>query len=87
MPTVWIPSLLRDLTGGRETVSVTGATVREVIASLEQAHPGVRARLCDGDSLRSGIAVAVDAVLVRRGLSEAVGEHCEVHFVPAIAGG
>ena len=35
MAEVWIPSLLRDLTGGREKVAVAGTTVRQLIDGLE----------------------------------------------------
>jgi molybdopterin converting factor small subunit len=87
MPTVWIPSLLRDLTGGRETVPVAGASVGEVIAALEQLHPGIRQRLCDGDSLRPGLAVFIDTEAARLGLAQPVGPSSEVHFLPNIAGG
>jgi sulfur-carrier protein len=87
MATVWIPALLRDLTGGRETVTVAGNTVREVVEALERLYPGVRARLCDGDALRRGLAVAVDTQVARLGLNEPVGETSEVHFLPAISGG
>lgn len=87
MPTVWIPSLLRDLTGGRETVTVGGATVGEVIAALDRAHPGIKQRVCAGDSLRSGMAVVVGTEVARLGLLERVPQGCEVHIIPAIAGG
>jgi molybdopterin synthase sulfur carrier subunit len=87
MPTVWIPSLVRDLTGGRETVTVAGATVGQVIAALDDLYPGVRERLCDANGLRPGIAVAIDTQVTRLGLSQPVGAHSEVHFLPAVAGG
>jgi molybdopterin synthase sulfur carrier subunit len=87
MPTVWIPSLLRDLTGGTETVTVAGATVRQVVESLECMYPGIRARLCDANGMRSGIAVVVDTEVARLGLLQPVGEKSEVHFLPAIGGG
>jgi molybdopterin synthase sulfur carrier subunit len=87
MATVWIPSLLRDLTGGAETVVVPGGTVAEVLDALERSYPGVRGRLCDANGLRPGIAVAVDTQLSRLGLREAVAEGSEVHFLPAISGG
>ena len=85
--TVWIPSLLRDLTGGRETVRVAGGTVRQVIEALEQLYPGLKGRLCDGDSLRPGLAVAVGAQLAPLGLRQLVPEGGEVHFLPAVSGG
>jgi molybdopterin synthase sulfur carrier subunit len=87
MATVWIPALLRDLTGGRETVTVSGNTVREVVEALERLYPGVRARLCEGDALRRGLTVAIDTQVARLGLNEPVAETSEVHFLPAISGG
>jgi molybdopterin synthase sulfur carrier subunit len=87
MARVWIPALVRDLTAGQETVTVPGARVRDVIDALERAYPGVKARLCDGDELRSGIAVVVDAEVARLGLRQPVGDDSEVHFLPAIGGG
>ncbi len=87
MATVWVPALLRDLTGGIERAQVAGATVREVIDSLEAQFPGVRARLCEGDSLRPGVAVVVDGAVSRQRLRQKVKEDSEVHFIPAITGG
>ena len=87
MATVWIPSLLRDLTHGQETVTVPGANVREVIDALERLYPGIRDRLCDGDQLHPGIALAVDSQIARLGLLQPVGEGSEVHFLPAVSGG
>jgi molybdopterin synthase sulfur carrier subunit len=87
MATVFIPALLRDLTGGRDTVVVPGATVRQVIEALEAAYPGVKGRLCEGDDLRRGVAVAVDTEVARLGLRQPVGEKSEVHFLPAVSGG
>jgi sulfur-carrier protein len=87
MATVWIPSLLRDLTGGVSEVSVAGATVREVVDGLEARYPGMKERLCEDERLRPNIAVVIDGSRSRRGLREVVGEKSELHFVPAIAGG
>jgi molybdopterin converting factor small subunit len=87
MAVVWIPSLLRDLVENRESLTVNGASVREIIDSLERTYPGIKARLCDGDALRAGLAVAVDTQLARQGLQEKVREDSEVHFLPAISGG
>ena len=87
MPVVWIPSLLRSLTGGSEQLSVPGRTVRQVVEELEQRFPGMWSRLCDGDGLRPGIAVAVDTQIARRGLAEPVGDDSEIHFLPAVSGG
>ena len=85
--TVWIPALHRDLTAGLETVQVTGATVGQLVDELEQRFPGIQARLTVEGALRPGIAVAVDGVIVRRGLRQRLDEPSEVHFIPAMSGG
>jgi molybdopterin synthase sulfur carrier subunit len=87
MPTVWIPSLLRDLTAGKETITVGGATVRQIIEEMDRAYPGLKERLCDANGLRPNIAVAVDTQVSRLGLSQPVGATSEVHFLPAVSGG
>jgi molybdopterin synthase sulfur carrier subunit len=87
MPLVFIPALLRPLSGGRPQVEVEGATVRQVIENLEQACPGIRDRLLDGDRLRPNIQVAVDGAVAPLGLREPTAPACEVHFVAAVSGG
>ena len=87
MATVFIPSLLRDLTGGADRVEVAGASVRQIVNALEAKYPGVRERICDGDQLSGRVQVAVDGHVSRLGMLERVGEASEVHFIPAISGG
>jgi molybdopterin synthase sulfur carrier subunit len=87
MPMVWIPPLLRELTGGQEIVSVPGKTVRQVIDAMEETYPGMRARLCEGDWLRPSLSVVVDGAVSRRGLGHPLDEASEVHFVPMVSGG
>ena len=87
MATVFIPSLLRDLTGGIQDVSVPGETVREIIDALEQTYPGLKDRLCDEGRIRPNIALVVDGLRSSQGLRTRVEASSEVHFVPAISGG
>ena len=88
MARVFIPTLLQTLTGGHASVEAEGATVRQVIESLERAWPGIRERLLDdGGRLRPNISVAVDGEVTPMGLLEAVSPASEVHFVAAIKGG
>jgi molybdopterin converting factor small subunit len=84
---VFIPALLRSFAGGRRSVEVAGATVREVIDNLVVECPGLRERLMEGDRLRPGIQAAVDGQVSPAGLREPVGPTSEIHFVSAIAGG
>jgi molybdopterin synthase sulfur carrier subunit len=87
MAVVWIPALLRSVTGGKAQVTVPGETVRQVIANLEQIYPGIEDRLCEEGRLRPHIAVVVDGQVSRQRLRHRLGENSEVHFLPAISGG
>jgi sulfur-carrier protein len=87
MATVWIPPLMRELTGGLEQVTVPGEKVRELVNALEARYPGIGARLVQDDALRLGIVLTIDGVANRQGLRARVGPDSEVHFVPAIGGG
>jgi hypothetical protein len=78
---------MRDLTLGHELVQVSGQTVGEVIAALEVAYPGIQDRLCEGQHLRPAIAVTIDERIARLGLRAPVGEHSELRFLLAVAGG
>jgi len=87
MVKVFIPPLLRDATGGLDQVEVSAVTVRQVVSALESHYPGIRERLCAGDSLRPGLAVAVNGTVSSVGLLQKVPDGSEVHFLPAIGGG
>ena len=86
MAVVWIPSLLRPLAGGADTVRVSGATLRQVIDNLDRQHPGFRDRLLENGVIRSEIALAIGGDEVSD-LNSPVGDDTEVHILPAIAGG
>ena len=87
MATVFIPSLMQDLTGGRNKVEVHGSTVRQIIENLEKTSPGIKDRLVEGNRIKPNISVAVDGEVSLLGMLEKVGEQSEVHFLPAMGGG
>ncbi len=87
MAVVYIPSLMRDLTGGADKVEVAGETLRQVVNNLEAAYPGAKERLCEEDGIRPEVAVAVDGEVTRMGMLQTVGPESEVHFLPAVSGG
>ena len=87
MATVYIPSLMQKLTDGRSKVEVVGSTVRQIVESLEKAHPGIKERLVENNRIKSNISVAIDGQVTPMGLLEKVDEESEVHFLPAISGG
>jgi molybdopterin synthase sulfur carrier subunit len=87
---VRIPSVLRNLTAGQETVTVSATTVEHLLAALDVAHPGVRARLCDETGkLRKFVNVFVGEEDIRflDGPATALKDGDTVDIVPAIAGG
>jgi len=87
LATVFIPTLLQGLTGGRTSLEVEGGTVGEVIDNLDRLWPGIGERLVEQGRLRANISVAVDGEITPMGLLEAVAPSSEVHFVAAIKGG
>ena len=89
MATVRIPTPLRSLTGGEEQVDVPGATLREVIETLEKKHPGIKDRLLDDKGVRRFVNIYVGDEDVRflDGLETKLSSATEVSIVPAIAGG
>jgi molybdopterin synthase sulfur carrier subunit len=88
--TVRVPTTLRPLTAGASEVSVDGATVGEVLKSLEATHPGFAERLLDDQGgLRRfvNVFVADDDVRFLDGLDTAVPDGETVSIIPAVAGG
>ena len=88
--TVRVPTTLRTLTGGASEVQVAGATVAEVLGSLETAHPGFRERILDDNGkLRRFVNVFVsdDDIRFMKGLDTEVPAGGTVAIIPAVAGG
>ena len=87
---VRIPTPLRRITNGQDKISVEGQSLNAVIASLEEAFPGIKERLCDErGELRNFVNVYVNGEDVRflDGLNTATGPGDEISVVPAVAGG
>ena len=88
--TVRIPTTLRPITGGESAVQVEGGTLREVLARLNEAHPGFNDRLFDdAGNLRRfvNLFVADDDVRYLQGLDTPVPAGEVVSIIPAVAGG
>lgn len=86
MALVFIPAMMQNLTGGVAQVQIGGRTVREVMNRLEERFPGFKERVLQDGDVRPDIAIAVDGEVIFD-LSDRVGEHTEVHFIPPISGG
>jgi sulfur-carrier protein len=87
MPRVFIPPAARAFAENQQDVQVPGRSVREVVEQLEQRFPGIKACLCEGESLAPGMSVVVDNSISALGLLQAVEESSEIHFLPAFGGG
>ena len=88
--TVRIPTPLQRVTDGRGEVACEGRTVAELLASLEQQHPGVKERICDEQGkVRRFVNIFVNEEDVRflQGDQTPVKDGDEVSIIPAIAGG
>ncbi len=87
MPRVYIPALLKSLTGGQEIVDLEGETVRQLIDQLDARFPGIKSKLCTESGMIPGLNVAIDGNISSHGLRQKVSPRSEVHFLPAIGGG
>lgn len=90
MATVFVPTPLRRLMGGKRRVSIDAQTVDELIETLEANFPGVKTRLLDesGDVKRF-INIFVDEEDFRtlQGGQTTLNTKSEVSIIPAMAGG
>jgi molybdopterin synthase sulfur carrier subunit len=87
---VEIPTTLRDFTNGRRVVQGAGESLAELLADLDQRHPGLRARLvADDGKLRRFINIYINDNNVRfeKALESHLADGDLVTIIPAVAGG
>lgn len=88
--TLRIPTALRKLSGGEETLSLEAGSVRELVEKLAAQHPELSAQLVDeSGKVRRFVNIFANDEDIRflEGLDTTLGEGDEVSIVPAIAGG
>jgi sulfur-carrier protein adenylyltransferase/sulfurtransferase len=88
--TVSIPTPLRNFTGGRDAVDMTGGTVGEVLDGLLTTHAGLKRHLVQDDGrLRTFVNLYLNDTDIRQLESTAtrVREGDVLTIVPSIAGG
>ena len=87
MALVHLPrSLVALFPGTPRRLEASGATVAEVIASLDAQVPGIRNRIVDaGPMIRTHINVFVAGQ--RATLATVVPNGADVHVIPAVSGG
>lgn len=87
---VRIPTILRTYTQEQSQVTAEGATLTEVLDSLESSFPGIKARVVDDEGkLRRfvNIYVAEEDVRFSQGLDTPTPDGAQVSIIPAVAGG
>jgi MoaD family protein len=86
---VRIPTILRQYTDGQKAVEGSGDTLGALITDLESRHPGIRARIVDGDQLRRFVNVYLNDEDVRflEGIETKLADGDNVTILPAVAGG
>jgi len=72
---------LRPYAGGAAAVELEAATIRELLAALVAAHPGV------APFLESGIAVSIDGVVYQNSPGQTIPAGAEVYLLPRLRGG
>lgn len=86
MAVVRLRAPLSELAGGRKELNLQGATVAEVLRSLEREHPGVAGWILDERGrIREHINVFVNREYGQE--ETAVGPEDRLHILPAISGG
>ena len=87
MATIFIPTMLQEITHGTKKLELDARTVRQVVDELGKMYPGIQERLLDANDIREGLAGVVDGDVSVMGMLTKVSQTSEVHFVPAIGGG
>jgi len=72
---------LKAAADGAASVSISAATIRELLRELTEQYPGMQNQLDDG------IAVSVNGQIFRDKWSEVIPEGAEVFLLPRIQGG
>jgi molybdopterin converting factor small subunit len=87
---VRIPTILRTYTGGAAEVAAEGATLQDVLDSLDAQYPGIAARVLDDNgALRRFVNIYVndDDVRFLDGLVTPIADGANISIIPAVAGG
>ena len=88
--TVLVPTALQNFTNNQATLECSGSTIAELLDSLEQNFPGIKARLCDEQGKpRRFLNLYLNSEDIRflDGTDTPLKDGDEVSIVPAVAGG
>jgi sulfur-carrier protein len=88
--TVLVPTALQKFTNNQATLECSGSSISELLESLEENCPGIKARLCDekGEPRRFlNLYVNSEDIRFLEGTATSLKDGDEVSIVPAVAGG
>lgn len=87
---VLIPTALQKFTKEQPTLECTGSNIAELLDSMEESCPGIKARLCDekGEPRRFlNLYVNDEDIRFLDGAQTPLNDGDQVSIVPAVAGG
>lgn len=87
---VLIPTPLRRFTNGESKVEAVGATIGDVLDSLDETYPGLTERIREDDGqIRRFVNIFVNGKNVREleGAESPIKPGDEIGIIPAMAGG
>jgi molybdopterin converting factor small subunit len=86
---IQIPTPMREQTGGKAEVEVSGTTVKAALDDLLRQFPGVGPKLFDNGKLRPYVNVFVNDEDIRYldEMDTAITDGVIVALIPAVAGG
>jgi molybdopterin synthase sulfur carrier subunit len=87
---VTFPIALRERTGNRTSVAVSGRTIREIISALDQDFPGLQFNLCyETGELRPYVNIFLDRTNIRylQGLDTPIHSGSDIRILQSVAGG
>jgi molybdopterin synthase sulfur carrier subunit len=90
MPTIKVPPVLRQHTGGESEVSVEGGSVGDALRALAERHPGTNDQLFSADGALNryvNVYLNDEDVRVLDGLDTPASDSDTVVILPAMAGG
>ena len=68
-------------TGGARVVEVEAATIRDLLAALREAYPGL------APQLDRGVSVSIDGRIYTESLFQPIGPENEIILLPQVRGG
>lgn len=89
MAVVRLATPLRKFSGGRPEITADGATLEEVLLSINAESPGFADKVLENGEIKRFINIYVNNEDVRlgKGLTTKVGEKDTVSILPAVSGG